>query len=96
MARERFVELRRRALDSLKTHHLAGNPEITVERCPRAMPDIHGHLATRRARGGAFDTHCLYFFEVAKAEDAWHISAITQKVLWNDGDPTLHAGVQKA
>ena len=25
------VELRRRALDSLKTHHLAGYPEITVE-----------------------------------------------------------------
>ena len=46
--------------------------------------------------GGALDTHCLYFFEVAKAEDAWHISAITQKVLWNDGDPTLHAGLQEA
>ncbi len=47
----------------------------------------------RDERGGAFDTHCLYFFEVAKAEDGWHISAITQKVLWNDGDPTVHAGV---
>ena len=49
-----------------------------------------------RERFVEFDTHCLYFFGVAKAEDGWHISAITQKVLWNDGDPTLHAGVQKA
>jgi len=29
----------------------------------------------RRDERGAFDTHCLYFFEVAKAEDEWHISA---------------------
>jgi len=46
-------------------------------------------------RVGAFDTHCL-FFELIKTEDGWRISAITQQVLWNDGDPTLHAGVHKA
>jgi hypothetical protein len=41
VSRERFVELRRRALDSLNTHHLAANPEITVEgargRCRTSM-----------------------------------------------------------
>jgi len=49
VSRERFVGLRRRALDSLKTHHLTGYPDHR-RGCPRTMPDIDGHLATRRAR----------------------------------------------
>jgi hypothetical protein len=30
LSRDRFVELRRTALERLKTHHLAGNHEITL------------------------------------------------------------------
>jgi len=32
----------------------------------------------RDERSGAFDTQCPCFFEVTKAEDGWHISAITE------------------
>ena len=92
LSRDRFVELRRTALDRLKTHHLAGNQEIAVQgdraRCRTSM------IIWRRDEDGrVLNTHCLYDFEVARAEDGWRIASITQKVLWSDGDPTIHAGI---
>jgi len=91
----RFVELRRTALDHLATHHLSGNYDVTVDgdhgRCRASM------MIWRRDDGGrVLNTHCLYEFELSKSAGGWRISSITQKVLWNDGDWAIHAGIPRA
>ena len=95
VARERFVEMRRVALDHLQTHHLSGNYEITVDgglgRCRASMM-----IWRRDAEGRVLNTHCLYDFDVARSSVGWRISSITQRVLWSDGDWAIHSGIQKA
>ena len=94
MPRERFVELRRQALEPLQTHHLAGNVEVDLqdgEGSVRASMVIY----RRRPSGAALNTHCLYLFHVRKRDGAWRIDSIVQKVLWSDGDPAIHRGIVK-
>ena len=94
MTNHRFVELRRAALQDLKTHHLSGNTEI----------DVTGETATARvstviyrkdAQGQNLHTHCLYQFGLQKHEGRWVINAITQKVFWSDGQTAIHKGIVK-
>jgi ketosteroid isomerase-like protein len=94
MTRERFVELRRQALEPLQTHHLAGNVELDIgdgEGSVRASMVIY----RRRPDGSILNTHCLYLFHVRKGAGRWRIDSIAQKVLWSDGDPAIHAGIAK-
>jgi len=94
VSRQRFVELRRAALDHLATHHLSGNYDVAVEgdraRCRASM------MIWRRDDGGrVLNTHCLYDFELSRSAAGWRISSITQRVLWSDGDWAIHSGIQK-
>ena len=95
VARQRFVEMRRTALDRLQTHHLSGNYEVTVDgdrgRCRASMM-----IWRRDDEARVLNTHCLYDFEVSRSAVGWRISSITQKVLWSDGDWAIHSGIQKA
>ncbi len=95
MPRQRFVETRRTALDRLQTHHLSGNYEITVDggrgRCRASMM-----IWRRDGEGRVLNTHCLYDFDLARFAAGWRIAAITQKVLWSDGDWAIHSGIQRA
>ena len=70
---ERFVELRREALQELKTHHLAGNHEIHLEG-EKGTVSVSMVIFRRDASGKAFDTHCLYQFGVEKKKASWRIS----------------------
>lgn len=92
MSRERFVEMRRIALAGVRTQHLAGNVEVRLD-------GAHGEarvsmvIYRRSAEGAVFTTHCLYTFGVAKANRQWMISSIVQKVFWNEGERSIHGGL---
>jgi hypothetical protein len=75
MTRERFVELRRQALEPLQTHHVASNVEVDIgngEASVRASMAIY----RRRADGSILDTHCLYLFHTRKDSGRWRIDSI--------------------
>jgi len=91
-----FVELRRRALTGLSTHHVSTNHLV----------DLAGDAATCRSSmviyrrllsdegSTAFDTHCTYIHTLTHSPDGWKINGVKQQILWNTGDPRIHAGVK--
>jgi hypothetical protein len=44
---------------------------------------------------GIFDTHCYYTHELVRTPQGWKICKVKQKVLWSDGDSTMHAGIPR-
>jgi SnoaL-like protein len=95
MSRGRFVELRRLALQELRTHHLAGNVEVEVDGSD-ATARVSMVIYRRRADGDVLNTHCLYTLGLKKEKAAWWIGSIVQKVLWSDGNKAIHGGIAKA
>lgn len=94
MDASRYVGLRQAALEELKTHHLCGNHEITVanrEATCRTSMTIDRFDPRNQER---FTTHCHYLFSLQKTGDGWKISGIIQKILWNEGNPSIHAGLR--
>jgi hypothetical protein len=92
ISKRRFVELRRTALDAMATHHLTGNHEIVVDG-DAASATVSCAIFRKNAGGERLDTHCIYFFKVERNAGIWKISAIKQKLLLNDGDTSIHAGI---
>lgn len=92
--KQRFVQLRRTALDALATQHVMGNHDITVDG-DTARVTVSCVIFRKNAAGERLNTHCIYFFEVRRDDTRWKISAIRQKVLLNDGDTAIHAGIVK-
>ena len=83
-----YVRLRREALGHLKLHHLVSNyeidfPDTNTATCRASM------VVWRKSEEEDFTSHCVYNFQLTKQNDAWKISGITQKVLWNDGTPFI-------
>ena len=91
-----FVELRRRALSGLSTHHVSVNHLIEVmgdeATCTSSMV-IYRRLPSRQS-DTVFDTHCLYIHNLTRTPDGWKIHAVKQRVFWNAGDSTIHTGVK--
>jgi hypothetical protein len=94
MSNVRFVELRRNALQDLATHHLFGNHEIDID-SGHAHAKVSAVIYRKNTEGIVLNTHCIYLFEAQKIAVHWKITAITQKVLWSDGDIAIHAGIAK-
>ena len=90
----RFVESRKQALEQLATQHLMSNHEIEIDG-DTARATTSCVIFRRSARGEMLNTHCLYFFGLAREKDGWKISAIKQKVLINDGDTHIHRGIPR-
>ncbi len=88
-----YVQARRVALENLKTHHLGSNIKVQAIDLLNAVCRV-SMVIWRKAGGEAFTTHCLYTFKVAKIGPTWKISAITQKVPWNEGQSSIHSGVK--
>ena len=90
VSRGDYVARRRDALQSLDTHHLLANLEI----------EAHADAATCRASGlilrrrgeRFFHSHVVYVFGLEARPPSWRIRTIQQRVLWNEGDPSLHSG----
>jgi hypothetical protein len=91
-----FVELRRRALSDLLTHHVSTNHSIELNgdeaTCVSSM--IIFRRVPNEPAETAFDTHCVYTHTLVRTSDGWKISKVKQKILWNTGDPRIHAGAK--
>ncbi|MFN8412881.1 MAG: nuclear transport factor 2 family protein [Anaerolineales bacterium] len=88
-----YVKARREALDSLKLHHLVSNyeiafPGVDLATCRASM------MVWRKSETEEFTTHCVYDFQLIRQMGKWRINGITQKVLWNEGQPAIHKGVK--
>lgn len=94
LSRRDYVAKRRNALESLDTHHLLSNAEIELSG-DSATCRISGLIQRRRGER-FFHSHVVYLFRLERRAHSWRISAITQKVLWNEGDSNIHTGTTEA
>ena len=88
-----YVQKRIDSLDHLKLHHLVSNYEVDITdsnsaTCRASM------VVWRKSDEEEFTSHCVYIFQLAKLDDNWKISGITQKVLWNEGTSSIHKGAK--
>jgi len=88
-----YVSARRESLNQLKLHHLVSNYEIDLinsntATCRASM------IVWRKSEKEEFTSHCVYIFQLTEQESDWKISGITQKVLWNEGTPSIHKGAK--
>jgi hypothetical protein len=94
-ARE-FVELRRQALERLRTHHLSTNHLVTLDgdraTCVSAML-IH-RLDPQRAGDNTFDTLAYYTHGLVRTAQGWRIARVKQAVAWNRGNAAIHTGAR--
>jgi hypothetical protein len=51
-------------------------------------------IVWRKSEQEEFTSHCVYTFQLMKLDSAWKISGVTQKVLWNEGTPSVHRGAK--
>jgi len=90
-----YVRRRREALTPIRVHHLVSNfetdfPDENNATCRASM------VIWRKTDTEEFSTHCVYTFQLTRQDADWKISGVTQKVLWNDGNASIHKGAAKA
>jgi hypothetical protein len=90
-----FVELRRTALERLKTLHLSANHLVTVEGDRATCVSAAVIYRLRPEDGLRFDTYCSYTHGLVRAGGLWKIGTIKQTVYWNTGNPDVHAGARR-
>jgi hypothetical protein len=89
-----YVELRRAALQELKTHHLCGNHEVSLD---GKRASCRTSMIIHRLDPGqqdSFTTHCYYLFSLQRTPGGWKIGGVKQTILWNEGNPSIHRGVK--
>jgi hypothetical protein len=85
-----YVRARSDALQDLSTHHQLTNLEIAPA---DGVASVSASCMIYRRQGERFfNSHAFYRFRLAVADGAWRISAISQRILWNEGDPRIHKG----
>ncbi len=90
---QEYVNQRARALEHLKTQHLFSNLEIAVSGTEAACRCTA--LILRKFDEEFFNTHAFYEFACFYQHEKWVIGKIKQVVLWNEGNPAIHAGVSR-
>jgi hypothetical protein len=91
---DEYVRTRSEALQALATHHQLTNLDIDVsEGSASAAASCMIH---RRHGEKIFNSHAFYRFRLGVSSGAWKISAICQRILWNEGDSTIHQGSRSA
>ena len=93
---EAFVELRRSALERLKTLHLSVNHLVTVEGERATCVSSAVIYRLRPEDGLRFDTYCAYTHGLVREGGLWKISKVKQTVYWNAGSPDVHAGARRS
>ena len=92
VARSAYIAKRRAALELLETHHLLANLEL--EAGPDSASCRASGVIYRRKAGEFFHSHVVYLFGLRRDASGWRIHSITQRVLWNEGNPALHSGAR--
>ena len=87
-----YVASRENALQSMLTHHLISNFDISLQGDSAEV--TASCLIYRKSEDRHFDSHAIYTFRLRKHENAWKITFIAQRILWNEGEAEFHAGVQ--
>ena len=90
---DEYVRLRRESLDHLKLQHLVSNYEIDFASSEKAACRA-SMVIWRKAEAEEFTSHCIYTFQLTKQNGEWKINGITQKVLWNERQVSLHQGAK--
>ncbi len=88
-----YVKSRRESLNHLKLHHLVSNYEVDFPTSDTATCRA-SMIVWRKSDTEEFTSHCFYTFQLTRKNEVWKISGITQKVLWNDGRPSIHSGAK--
>ena len=88
-----YVTARRETLDHLKLHHMVSNYKVDITDTSHATCRA-SMVIWRRSEAEEFTSHCVYEFQLTKHGEKWKISGITQKILWNDGNASLHTGAK--
>jgi hypothetical protein len=98
VARDSYIAMRQSALTSLRMQHNFSNLRVTLNgntatgRCNYA---IYRFPSTSTSQpDNFFHSYGHYLFDFIKEVDGWKIAGITQVLLANQGDPTLHAGAK--
>lgn len=78
-----YVRSRREVLERFKLHHLVSNYEIDFAdsnsaTCRASM------IVWRRSETEQQTAHCMYTFQLLRADAGWKISGVAQKILWNE------------
>ncbi|MGH8689117.1 MAG: nuclear transport factor 2 family protein [Burkholderiales bacterium] len=87
-----YAKLRSEALQELATHHVLAN--LDIEALDDAATVSASCLIFRSDGSKSFNSHAFYRFTLSEKDGAWRIAAITQRILWNEGDPSIHKGAK--
>jgi len=88
-----YARTRSEALQDLATHHVLAN--LDIEARDGAATVSASCLIFRSDGTRSFNSHAFYTFSLSVVHGAWRISAIAQRILWNEGDPGIHRGVNR-
>jgi ketosteroid isomerase-like protein len=91
-----FVELRRQALERLKTHHVSTNHLVKLDgdRATCVSATLIHRLDPGRETDNTFDTLAHYTHTLARTPHGWRITRVRQSVAWNRGNPAIHPGAR--
>ena len=91
---KQYVASREESLKDLKTHHLCGNHEIEIKGNSAICKASMIIYRLDDAKYEQFTTHAYYIFGLEKIDSKWKINSITQKVFWNEGNPSIPKGAK--
>jgi hypothetical protein len=90
---DEYVRARSDALQELMTHHQLTNLDIAVSEGTASA--AASCMIYRRQGEKTFNSHAFYRFRLGRSPaGGWKISAISQRILWNEGDPAIHKGAK--
>lgn len=81
LARHDFVAACRTSVQSVKTHHVAGNVEVYINGTS-ATARVSALIFRRNEAGEVSNNHCLYLLGFQARHEEWTICSIVQRVLW--------------
>ena len=88
-----YVRARSDALQALETHHQLTNLDIDAS---ESAASVGASCMIHRRQGEkTFNSHAFYRFRLSRSSGVWRISAISQRILWNEGDATIHKGARR-
>jgi uncharacterized phosphosugar-binding protein len=87
-----YAKARAEGLRHLSTQHLLTNCDIVTSDGAASADATCMIFRSDGARH--FNSHAFYTFSLVLRGHSWRISAIKQRILWNEGDPSIHKGVK--